>query len=482
MHLFNIAPFCSLFEYCRMPKKKKFIIPELEILSYAAEGKCIGRYQDKIVFVEGVVPGDVAEVFVHKNKKDWAEAKCNKVVKPSAQRQVPFCAHFEDCGGCKWQMLPYPQQLLYKDQQVRDQLQRIGKVQVQEYLPIVGAESDRLYRNKLEFTFSTKRYLNRRDLESGLSFDQPVLGFHAPRLFDKVIDIETCHLQPEPSNSIKNFVRSYALKNQLSFYDIREHQGLLRNLMIRVATTGQVLVNLVFGENQPEHIFPLLDTLFDQGQISSLHYTINTKLNDSLYDQNIIHYRGSQVIEEKLEDFVFDISPKSFFQTNTRQAENLYRVARDMANLQPGDTLYDLYCGTGSIGIFMSKHCARIIGVETIEDAVKDARINAEKNQVKDALFFAGDVIKICDDHFFAKHGRPDVIVVDPPRAGCHDDLLNKLLHIRARTIVYVSCNPATQARDLQRLSEVYHCTKSQAVDMFPHTHHVENVVKLELK
>jgi 23S rRNA (uracil1939-C5)-methyltransferase len=465
-----------------MPKKKKFIIPELEILSYAAEGKCIGRYQDKIVFVEGVVPGDVAEVFVHKNKKDWAEAKCNKIVKPSSQRQIPFCSHFEDCGGCKWQMLPYPQQLMYKDQQVRDQLQRIGKVQVQEYLPIVGAESNRLYRNKLEFTFSTKRYLNRRDLESGLSFDQPVLGFHAPRLFDKVIDIETCHLQPEPSNAIKNFVRSYALQNHLSFYDIREHQGLLRNLMIRVATTGQVLVNLVFGENQPEQIFPLLDTLFDQGQISSLHYTINTKLNDSLYDQNIIHYRGSQVIEEKLEDFVFDISPKSFFQTNTRQAENLYRVARNMANLKPSDTLYDLYCGTGSIGIFMSKHCGRIIGVETIEDAVKDARINAEKNHVKDALFFAGDVIKVCDDHFFTKHGRPDVIVIDPPRAGCHDDLLNKLLHIRARTIVYVSCNPATQARDLQRLSEAYHCTQSQAVDMFPHTHHVENVVKLELK
>ena len=465
-----------------MPKKKKFIIPELEILSYAAEGKCIGRYQDKIVFVEGVVPGDVAEVFVHKNKKDWAEAKCNKIVKPSSHRQIPFCGHFEDCGGCKWQMLPYTQQLIYKDQQVRDQLQRIGKVQVQKYLPIVGAESDRLYRNKLEFTFSTKRYLNRSDLESGLSFEQPVLGFHAPRLFDKVIDIETCHLQPEPSNAIKNFVRSYALQNHLSFYDIREHQGLLRNLMIRVATTGQVLVNLVFGENQPEQIFPLLDTLFEQGQISSLHYTINTKLNDSLYDQNIIHYRGSRVIEEKLEDFVFDISPKSFFQTNTRQAENLYRVARNMANLKPSDTLYDLYCGTGSIGIFMSKHCGRIIGVETIEDAVKDARINAEKNQVKDALFFAGDVIKICDDHFFAKHGRPDVIVIDPPRAGCHDDLLNKLLHIRARTIVYVSCNPATQARDLQRLSEAYHCTQSQAVDMFPHTHHVENVVKLELK
>ncbi len=465
-----------------MPKKKKFIIPELEILSYAAEGKCIGRHQDKIVFVEGVVPGDLAEVFVHKNKKDWAEAKCNKIVKPSSHRQIPFCGHFEDCGGCKWQMLPYTQQLIYKDQQVRDQLQRIGKVQVQKYLPIVGAESDRLYRNKLEFTFSTKRYLNRSDLESGLSFEQPVLGFHAPRLFDKVIDIETCHLQPEPSNAIKNFVRSYALQNHLSFYDIREHQGLLRNLMIRVATTGQVLVNLVFGENQPEQIFRLLDTLFEQGQISSLHYTINTKLNDSLYDQNIIHYRGSRVIEEKLEDFVFDISPKSFFQTNTRQAENLYRVARNMANLKPGDTLYDLYCGTGSIGIFMSKHCGRIIGVETIEDAVKDARINAEKNHVKDALFFAGDVIKICDDHFFAKHGRPDVIVIDPPRAGCHDDLLNKLLHIRARTIVYVSCNPATQARDLQRLSEAYHCTQSQAVDMFPHTHHVENVVKLELK
>lgn len=465
-----------------MGRKKKITITNLAITAYAAEGKCIGKHDEKVVFVEGLVPGDVADVLLTKNKQNWAEGHVLKIQQFSEDRITPFCAHFGTCGGCKWQMLPYQKQLAYKENQVKDQLQRIGKIQDAEFLPIQGAESDRWYRNKLEFTFSTKRYLSRDELDAGLSFDQPVLGFHAPRLFDKVIDIETCYLQPDPSNAIKNFVRSYALQQGLSFYDIRKHEGLLRNLMIRVASNGQVLVNVVFGENNPEAIFPLLDAMKEAYPITSLHYTINTKLNDSLYDQEIILHAGVPCIEEHLEDFIFEISPKSFFQTNTRQAEALYRITRDFAKPQPHHVIYDLYCGTGSIGIFMSRLARKIVGVDSISDAIADARLNATRNQVSDATFYAGDVIKVVNDDFFKTHGRPDIVIIDPPRAGCHEDLINKLLFIEAPVIVYVSCNPATQARDLLLLSQKYQVEKSQAVDLFPHTHHVENVARLVLR
>jgi len=466
-----------------MAKKKKFTIPALPIERYAAEGKCIAYYQDKVIFVEGAVPGDVADVFVHRSKKDWAEARVNKLVSLSPFRTEAFCANFGICGGCKWQYLPYEKQLEYKEQQVKDQLKRIGKVDPETWLPIKGCDQTSLYRNKLEFTFSNKQYLSTEQLKQGLPFDREVLGFHAPGYFDKVIDIDTCHLQPEPSNAIKNFVRNFALENGYSFYDIRQHSGMLRNLMIRVATTGDVLVNVVFGENDPARIQSLMEALRDAfPAISSLHYTINLKANDSLYDQEICCFSGKDFIEEKLEEFRFKISPKSFFQTNTRQAEELYRITREMAECSGSEVLYDLYCGTGSIGIFLSKGVKKIIGVETVHDAVLDARINAERNDIRNASFFSGDVIDVCTDDFFAQHGRPDVVVIDPPRAGCHDKLLQKLLDIKAPVMVYVSCNPATQARDLQILSQAYRVTLSQAVDMFPHTHHIENVVQLKLK
>jgi 23S rRNA (uracil1939-C5)-methyltransferase len=466
-----------------MSKKKKFVLENIRIENYAAEGKCIARHEDKVIFVEGAVPGDVANIFVHKNKKDWAEARVNEIVSFSPERVDAFCEHFGVCGGCKWQMLPYELQLSYKEQQVKDQLKRIGRVDIGTYLPIKGASETSRYRNKLEFTFSNKQYLTSKQLNVNLPFEQNVVGFHAPKLFDKVIDIQTCHLQPEPTNEIKNFIRDYAVEHQLTHYDIRHHQGLFRTLMIRVSSLGQVLVNLVFGENQEQEIAQVMNALKEKfPSITSLNYTINLKMNDTIYDQEVICFSGKEFIEEKLEDFTFKISPKSFFQTNTKQAEELYRITRNFAECTGEETLYDLYCGTGSIGIFLSKQVKKIVGVETIDDAIKDARINASNNNIENATFFSGDVIKIITNDFFVTHGKPDVVVIDPPRAGCHDKLLEKLLEIETPTIVYVSCNPATQARDLQLLSSKYDMIKSQAVDMFPHTHHVENVVQLKLK
>lgn len=466
-----------------MGKRKKIHIENLFIEKYAAEGKCVARYEDKIIFVEGGVPGDIVNVYVTKNKKDWAEAIVTKIVQLSENRVVPFCQHFGICGGCKWQMLPYHLQLEYKEQQVKDQMQRIGHVKIEKYLPIVGCEEIINYRNKLEFTFSTKQYLPTELLKSHESFDKNVLGFHAPRLFDKVIDIENCHLQPEPSNAIKNFIREFAFQNHLTFYDIRNHHGLLRTLMIRVASTKEVLVNVVFGENQPNEIQHIMNAIQKQfPEITSLHYTINTKMNDTIYDQEIICVSSVQYIQEKLGDYTFKISPKSFFQTNPKQTTTLYNTVKEFADCQGNEILYDLYCGTGSIGIYLSKNVRKIIGVESVGEAIEDAKLNADLNQLKNTFYFTGDVIKICDQSFFQEHGKPDVIVIDPPRAGCHSYLLDKLLEIESPKIIYVSCNPATQARDLQILQTKYHLIKSQAVDMFPQTHHIENVVLLHLK
>lgn len=467
--------------YYIMSSKKKFVLENLHIDRYAAEGKCIGHQQDKVIFVEGVVPGDVADVFVFKNKKDWAEAKVNRISTYSADRVEPVCSHFGACGGCKWQMLPYPLQLQYKEQQVKDQLKRLGHIDIPEFLPIKGCSESYQYRNKLEFTFSNKQYLTHAELQTGASFDKNVLGFHAPRLFDKVLDIQHCHLQPEPSNAIRNYVKAYGYEHGLSFYDIRHHTGFLRNLVIRTSTLGEVLVNLVVGEDRPETIMGLLQSLQQAfPAITSLHYTVNQKLNDSIYDLDVVHAAGKDHIEERLEKYRFRISPKSFFQTNTQQAEELYRITRSFAGLTGKETVYDLYCGTGSIGIFLSGQAGRVIGVETVEDAVADAKKNAALNNLSNTGFFAGDVIKVCNTDFFNTHGQADLVIIDPPRAGCHEKLIDKLLEVKAEKIVYVSCNPATQARDLALLARGYDCVRSQAVDMFPHTHHVENVVLLQ--
>lgn len=439
----------------------------------------------KVVFVENVVPGDVVDLRITKNKKSYAEGKVTRLVSPSSIRIEPFCTHFGVCGGCKWQMLPYEQQLQYKQQQVGEQMRRIGHISLPEMEPISGSPVQRFYRNKLEFTFSTKRYRTNEEISAAgdeeLAPEQG-LGFHAPGLFDKVVPIDFCHLQNEPTNRIRNLLRDYTTTHQLPYYDFRAHSGYMRNLMIRVTTTGEVLVNLVLNEDDEASRKPMLDLLLAEvPEISTLCYTINRKWNDSIYDQEVITYHGSGFITERLEDFTFNISPKSFFQTNSYQAEELYRITRDFAGLTGSEVLYDLYCGTGSIGIFCSKQAKKIIGIEVVEQAIEDAKINAAQNHIDHALFYAGDVSDICTDDFFREHGKPDVVITDPPRAGMSEKLVQQLIKMRAPRIVYVSCNPATQARDLALLADTYAIKRMRPVDMFPHTHHIENVVLLEL-
>lgn len=470
-----------------MARKKRADVLGLEIVAYAAEGRSIGHLPDgKVVFVEQVVPGDIVDVRITKNKKSFAEGRVLRIQQPSADRIAAFCKHFGVCGGCKWQMLPYERQLQYKQQQVGDQMKRIGHVALPEMEPISGSESQRYYRNKLEFTFSSKRFRTNEELTAAGDAELPAesaLGFHAPGLFDKVVPIDTCYLQAEPTNKIRNFLRDYAQQAGLTYYDFRSHEGQLRNLMIRVASTGEVLVNMVFGTDEPDMHRALLQALLEAvPEITALCYTINRKWNDSIYDLEVHNFHGKGFITERLEEFSFNISPKSFFQTNTRQAEQLYRITREFAGLTGTEVLYDLYCGTGSIGIFCSGNARKIIGIEVVEQAIEDAKINARQNGIEHALFYAGDVAAICTDAFFAEHGRPDVIITDPPRAGMSEKLVQQLLKMRAPKIVYVSCNPATQARDLALLDEAYTIERMRPVDMFPHTHHIENVVLLRLK
>jgi len=467
-------------------KKKNTTLSNVTMETYAAEGKSIAHLAEgKVLFVEQSVPGDVVDVTIIKDKKSWAEGKLTRLVEPSALRTQPFCKHFGICGGCKWQMLPYTLQLQYKQQQVSDQLSRIGHIALPDIQPIIGSVAETNYRNKLEFTFSAKRYLTFEEISNrGDTLTQePALGFHAPGLFDKVVAIEKCYLQPDPSNKILNFLKNYTAERNFPYYDYRQQQGWLRNVIIRVARTGEVLVNLVVQHERKTEREALLDALLlAVPEITSLNYTINPKVNDTIHDQDVICYFGKPYIEEKLEQYRFKISPKSFFQTNTPQAEQLYRVTREFAGLTGTETVYDLYCGTGSIGIFCSNKAAKVIGIELVDDAITDAKANAEMNGITNCHFFTGDTAAICTDDFFAAHGRPDVIITDPPRAGMHDKLVKQLLKIRAPKIVYVSCNPATQARDLQLLDEAYAVTGLQPVDMFPHTHHIENVALLELK
>ncbi|WP_440132630.1 23S rRNA (uracil(1939)-C(5))-methyltransferase RlmD [Chitinophaga sancti] len=464
-------------------RKKNVILEKVPVSTYAAEGKALARIDGKVIFIEGgVVPGDVVDVRLGKSKKDWAEGRVIHFHSYAADRVTPFCEHFGTCGGCKWQMLPYDKQLSYKQQQVNDNLTRIGKLELPDMQPILGSKHVTQYRNKLEFTFSNKAWMPSEAIaEDGTIPRQNALGFHVPKLFDKVLDIHTCYLMAEPVNAIRNTVRAYALEHNLSFYDIRAQVGWLRNLMVRILTTGEVMVNLVIQHENKKDREALLDHLLATVPgITTILYTINPKLNDSIFDLEPKVYFGKGYAEEKLEDFTFKIGPKSFFQTNTSQGEVLYQVTREFAGLTGTEIVYDLYCGTGSIGIFVSRQAGKVVGIELIKEAIDDAKENAARNGVNNAQFFAGDVVDICTDAFFAQHGQPDVIITDPPRAGMHEKLVNKLLEIAAPRIVYVSCNPATQARDLALLDQMYAVKKIQPVDMFPHTHHIENVVLLE--
>jgi len=478
----------------RKPKKIQ-ILPQVLIEDYAAEGKSLARVDGKVIFVEGAVPGDIADLRITKSKKDWAEAFVQHFHTLSPQRVSPFCSHFGTCGGCKWQMLPYAEQLKYKQREVEQQLKRIGKLEIPALQPIIGSDATTHYRNKLEFTFSNKRYLTKEELNERLKVkennkgeeqvipEDPALGFHVPRLFDKVIDIETCHLQPEPSNAIRLFIRQFAIDHGFSFYDIRAHQGWLRTLIIRTSSLGETMVNLTFGHDNETDRRLLFDALLMAfPQITTLVYTINPKWNDSIHDLDPVVYYGEGYLKEQLGAFVYKIGPKSFFQTNTAQAENLYEVTRGFAGLTGNETLYDLYCGTGSIGIFCSREAKKVIGVEVVAEAIEDAYQNARLNDLHNVSFFAGDVIDVCTDSFFEEQGRPDVVITDPPRAGMHEKLVRKLLEMEAPRIVYVSCNPATQARDLQLLDQKYRIERLQPVDLFPHTHHIENVALLQFR
>lgn len=466
-----------------MRKKKNITLEKVEVEDYAAEGRSLARVDGKVIFIEDAIPGDVVDVRLGKSKKDWAEGRPFFFHSYSKDRVIPFCQHFGVCGGCQWQMLPYEKQLQYKHKQAQDNLQRIGKIPLPEFEPIAGAFPVTRYRNKLEYTFSSKRYLLPKELhDDTITPQMNVAGFHAKGLFDKVVDIVECHLQAEPTNAIRLAVKQFALDQGYSFYDIREHSGFMRTMQVRICRSGEIMVNIVFGnENKQkrEALLGHLTRLFPS--ITTLLYTINQKKNDSLFDLEPVVYTGKGFVIETLEQYRFKIGPKSFFQTNTSQAENLYRITREFAELTGTETVYDLYCGTGSIGIFLSAKARKIVGVELVREAIDDAKENAAYNGITHAEFFAGDVSVICDQEFFSAHGRPDVIVTDPPRAGMSETLVNKILEMEAPLVVYVSCNPATQARDLNLLGAKYKVTRVRPVDMFPHTHHIENVVQLKL-
>ena len=457
------------------------LIENLKIETAAAQGKSLGRYGDKVVFVTGVVPGDVVDVQVTKKRKSYLEGRATKIHEYSSERSEPFCEHFGVCGGCKWQNMDYKFQLKYKEQQVIDQFTRIGHLEVKDWLPIIPAPEVKLYRNKLEFTFSNKKWLTIEEIQSDQEFDdRNGLGFHIPGAFDKVVDLNECHLQSEPSNSIRQFVRDFTQENSFSYFDLRQQHGLLRNLIVRNTTIGDVMVIVSFFENDEAKRDLLLDALTDKfPEITSLLYVINEKKNDSLFDQNFICHAGNDHIIEQLGDLRFKIGPKSFFQTNSKQATALYGAAIDFADFTKDDIVYDLYSGTGTISNIIAKKAGKVIGVEQIEEAVLASVENSLINGIDNTEFFTGDTKDVLNPAFFEKHGKPDVIVVDPPRAGLHDKVVMEILKASPERFVYISCNPATQARDLALMKDDYIIEKVQAVDMFPQTHHVENIAFL---
>lgn len=469
-----------------MSRKRKElpILKNVEISDVAAEGNSIARVEDFVVFIPYGAPGDVVDVKLDKKKKSYAIGHIEQMAKPSPIRVEPRCEHFGVCGGCRWQHIPYSEQLKYKYQQVKDALERIAKVDIPEINPVLGSKNIWEYRNKMEYTFSNKCWLTFEQLRSGEEFpDRNAAGFHIPGAFDKVLDIKKCHLQDDLSNKIRLFVKEWGKSHSLSFYDIREQKGLLRTMMIRITSTGEVMVVMVFGENDKVAIEELLEAVKNQfPEITSLLYVINLKVNDTIGDQEILTYSGKDYIEEEMEGLKFKIGPKSFYQTNSLQAYELYSVTRKFAELTGNELVYDLYTGTGTIANFVSKQASGVIGIEYVPEAIEDAKVNSEINGINNTKFYAGDMKDVLTDSFIEEHGRPDVMIVDPPRAGMHEDVVNVILNAAPKRIVYVSCNPATQARDLAMLDVKYKVDEVQPVDMFPHTHHVENVVKLTLR
>lgn len=462
-------------------RKELPVVENVEITGVAAEGKSIARVDDMVVFIPYGAPGDVVNIKLDKKKRSYAEAHIVDMVKPSPDRVTPACEHFGVCGGCKWQHIPYESQLRYKRDQVVDALTRIAKVEIPEVNPTLGSKETFCYRNKLEYTFSCKCWITFEDLRSGREIaDRNALGFHIPGAFDKVLDIKKCWLQDDLSNRIRLFVRQYALAKGYEFYDIKAQQGLMRTLMVRIASTGEVMLIVVFARPEQEKIDDLMGAIAAEfPDITSLLYVVNQKVNDTIADQEVITYRGRDYINEEMEGLHFRIGPKSFYQTNSLQAYELYKVARRMACLKPDDLVYDLYTGTGTIANFVARQVKKVVGIEYVPEAIADAKLNSEVNGIDNTIFFAGDMKDVLTDGFIEEHGRPDVMIIDPPRAGMHEDVVNVILNARPERIVYVSCNPATQARDLALMDKFYRVEEVQPVDMFPHTHHVENVVRM---
>lgn len=466
----------------KMDKKPPQIVENIAVIDASSDGQAVAKTEDYVMFIKGAVPGDVVDVQITRKKSKYREAKTIAVKQRSDKRVDEVCSHFGVCGGCKWQNMSYEWQLYYKQKQVTDALTRLAKIELPEIQKILPSEKTYHYRNKLEYTFSNKKWLTVEEIETNQTIDnRNALGFHIPGLFDKVLDIDTCYLQEEPSNSIRLAVKEFALKNGLTFFDLREQIGLLRNIIIRSTSKGEWMVIISFYYDYKENIAALLEHLSAQfPQITSLQYVINSKKNDTIGDLDIKVYKGNDSIYENMEGLKFKIGPKSFYQTNSEQAYNLYKVTRDFAALTGNEIVYDLYTGTGTIANFVAHQAKKVVGVEYVPAAIEDAKINAQLNGIENTSFYAGDMKDVLNDAFVQANGKPDVIITDPPRAGMHDDVTKKILEIEPQKIVYVSCNPATQARDLQLLDQKYKVTKVQPVDMFPQTHHVENVVLLE--
>ncbi|MFZ4862290.1 23S rRNA (uracil(1939)-C(5))-methyltransferase RlmD [Sphingobacterium sp. Mn56C] len=465
----------------RIPQDKKSL-SNIEIVDIAEEGKGVGRHEDLVLFVERAVPGDVVDVELQRKKKNFAEGRVTAIHTPSPYRIEPFCAHFGVCGGCKWQHMQYDAQLKFKQQYVDNVLTRIGKVDVSAMEDILPSAEVQYYRNKLEYTFSNKRWLTNLDDGNNVG-TMDALGFHVPGRFDKILDIDHCFLQQDPSNNLRNAIRDFAIQQGISFYDLREHEGALRNLIIRTSSTGETMVIVVFAYPQEGQVTLLMDFIAQQyPELTSLLYIINQKRNDTIFDQDIHVFKGRDFIYEEMEGLKFKVGPKSFYQTNSRQAYELYKVTRDFADLQGDELVYDLYTGAGTIANFVARSSKQVIGVEYVPSAIEDAKINSQINDIHNTTFYAGDMKDVLTAEFVAQHGKPDVVITDPPRAGMHGDVIHRILEMEAPKVVYVSCNAATQARDLELLSSKYKVVRIKPVDMFPQTQHVENVVLLQLK
>lgn len=458
------------------------VLENVLIEDIGAEGKAIARVNNMVVFVPMLIPGDIVDIRITRKRKNYMEGVVQQFRKYSSARIDPVCEHFGVCGGCKWQHLPYPEQLRFKEKQVHDSLQRIAKVEGLKVNPIIPSDRTEFYRNKLEYTFSSNKWFTREEISSGKTFESSnAVGFHIPGMFDKVVDVNKCWLQDEPGNSIRNFVRKYAEKNNLVFYDTKNHGGFLRNLTVRNTLSGELMILFSFGEENKDAREKLLNEVkLTYPEITSLLYTINTKLNDTIYDQEIITFSGQEYITEKMDGLSFRIGPKSFFQTNSRQALSMYRIVREYAGLIGGEIVYDLYTGTGTIANFVTAKALKVIGIESVPEAILDAQKNSSINNILNTEFYTGDIRDILNEEFIRVNGKPDVIITDPPRAGMHPGVVESILFAEPEKIVYVSCNPSTQARDIEMLKQKYKVTEVQPIDMFPHTHHVESVVLLK--